>query len=162
MTDFYIFRHGDTKDSGSLITRFIGRSGDTRKLPIIPKSFPALERIGAFLKNIPTDADFCSPFVRCVTSAEIVGKISGKTYKKDSRIAEFEKNGEKFSHLNARVRDFLTEIEQEKYSSVSICTHGAVISALKHLATNGKFHFFQIWDFPSPGNLVIIKGKKIE
>jgi broad specificity phosphatase PhoE len=162
VTDYYIFRHGDTIETGNILVRFFGHSGDSHPLPILPKGIPALEKIGQYLKNIPTDANFCSPYLRCMDSAKIVGKISGKDYKADERIRELEKNGEKFSHFTGRIKNFIGEIEKKNYSAVSICTHGAGISAIKHLVTSGKFSFFQIWDFPPPGNLTIIKNGSVE
>lgn len=162
MTEFYIFRHGDTKDSGSLLAKIFGHRGDSHIFPILSEGMPALEKIGRFLKNISTDADFCSPYLRCVDSAGIVGSVANKKYRPDERIRELEKNGEKFTGFKKRVSDFINEIEKRNYSAVSICTHGAVIAAIKHLKTNGKFFFFQVLDFPTPGNLVIIKNGKVK
>jgi broad specificity phosphatase PhoE len=162
MTDFYIFRHGDTKDSGSFLNTIFDYKGDSRMLPILPKGVPALEKIGEFLKNIPTDANFCSPYLRCMDSAEIVGGIANKKYQSDERIRELEKNGEKFTSFKKRVINFLNEIDEKKYSAVSICTHGAVIAAIKHLKTSRRFYFFQIIDFPKPGNLTIIKNGEVD
>jgi broad specificity phosphatase PhoE len=161
MTDFYIFRHGDTKDSGSLLAKIFGHRGDSRIFPILSEGMPALEKIGRFLKNISTDANFYSPYLRCIDSANIVGVIANKKYKSDERIQELEKNGEKFIDFKKRVSDFLIEIDKKNYSAVSICTHGAVIAAIKHLKTRGKFFFFQVWDFPAPGNMTIIKNDKV-
>ena len=161
MTDFYIFRHGDTKDSGSLLAKIIGHQGDTHMLPILPKGKPALERIGNFLKNIPTDADFCSPYLRCKESVKIVGSIAKKKYEIDERIRELENNGESFTSFKKRIGDFLNEIDKKNYSAVSICTHGAVIAAIKHFETCGKFYIFQVLDFPNPGNLIIVKNREI-
>jgi broad specificity phosphatase PhoE len=157
MTDLYIFRHGDTVESGSLLAKIFGYHGDTHTMPILPKAVPALEKIGKYLKNIQTDVNFCSPYLRCLDSAKIVGSITGKIFKPNEGIREFRENGEKFSSFKARVSDFLDEIDKKNYSAVSICTHGAVIAALKHLKTRGNFYFFQVLDFPKPGNLIIIK-----
>jgi broad specificity phosphatase PhoE len=161
MTDFFIFRHGDTKDSGNLLAGLIGHMNDSHSLPILPKGIPALERIGKYLKDIPTDADFCSPYMRCTDSAKIAGTLAKKSYLPDKRIGEFE-HDENFSSLLTRVKSFLSEIDKKNYSAVSICTHGAVIAAIKHLKTNGKFLFFQVLDYPMPGNLIIIKNGKVE
>lgn len=162
MTDFYIFRHGDTEESGNIIRKIFGHIGDSHNLPILAKGIPALERIGNYLKNIPTDANFCSPYLRCTDSAKIIGTVAKKKYVSDERLRELEKNGEKFSEFYKRVSDFLKEIDKKNYSAVSICTHGAVIAAIKHLKTSGKFYFFQILDFPKPGNLLVIKNGKVE
>lgn len=156
----YIFRHGDTKDSGNLLARLIDHMNDSHALPILSKGIPALERIGNYLKDIPTDADFCSPYLRCTDSAKIVGTLAKKKYLPDERLQEME-NGETFSSLFRRVKDFLDEVDKKNYSAISICTHGAVIAAIKHLKTSGRFFFFQIIDYPAPGNLTIIKNGKV-
>ena len=162
MTDYYIFRHGDTRESKSFITRFFGYGRDSHSIQILPQGIPALERIGRFLKDIPTDADFCSPYLRCMDSAKIVGGITGKKYQPDKRLSELESKGEKFPSFKSRVIDFLNEIDKKNYSAVSICTHGAVIAAIKHLETSGRFFFLQVLDFPNPGNLIVIKKGVVE
>ena len=162
MTDFYIFRHGDTKDSENLLNKIFGHQGDSRTLPILPEGVPALKKIGKFLKDIPTDANFCSPYLRCMDSARIVGTIAKKNYQPDKRIQELEKNGERFTSFKKRVIGFINEIEKKNCSAVSICTHGAVIAAIKHLKAEGSFFFFQALDYPAPGNLIIIKNGKVE
>lgn len=161
MTDFFVFRHGDTTQSNRKLLG-IFRSRDTFNLPILQTGVPALEKIGRYLKNIPTQANFVSPFSRCVESAKIVGKISGKEFKIDKRIRELERDGESFSSLHKRITEFIEDIARKKYSAVAICTHGAVIAGMKHLLTNGKFYFFQVIDYPSPGNLIIIKDRKVK
>jgi broad specificity phosphatase PhoE len=86
-----------------------------------------------------------------------VGAYAKKKYVTNEKIREME-NGESFSSLFRRVRGFLDEIDEKKYSAVSVCTHGAVIAAIKHLKTSGRFFFFQIIDYPKPGILTIIKN----
>ena len=160
MTTFYIFRHGDTVNSKNLFDRLSVKK-DIHDLPILPESYSALEKIGEFLKDVPTDANFCSPYLRCRQSMEIVEKFSGKKYVIDPRIEELEGHIN-FSDFQKRMISFLTEIKEKKYSAVSICTHGAVIAALKHLETSEKFYFFQVFDYPEPGNLIIIKDGKVK
>jgi broad specificity phosphatase PhoE len=129
---------------------------------VLPKGIPTLERIGKYLKDIHTQKNFVSPFIRCLDSAKIIGRISGKKFIVDDRIRELENNGEKFTNFRSRVSDFVADIERKNYSAISICTHGAVIAALKHLLTKRKFYFFQVIDYPDPGNLTIIKNGKVE
>lgn len=162
MTDFYIFRHGDTKRTGNILLKFFGSIKDSSSLEILPKATPALTKIGEFLKNIPTDENYRSPYLRCDQSAQIVTRYSDKKFKIDDRIREFEGNGEEFADFYKRVYSFLEDIQRENYSTISICTHGAVIAALKHVIVNGKFDHYQIFDYPSPGELVIIKDKKVK
>ena len=161
MTDFYIFRHGDTVRTGSIVIKFFGYIRDSHHIKILPKAVPALERVGKFLKDIHTDINFRSPYLRCDESTKIVGTISGKKYLVDDRIRELEHNGESFSSFKGRVNSFLSEIQEKNYSAVSICTHGAVMAAIKHLTTTGSFHFYQVFDYPPPGQMIIIKNRKL-
>lgn len=156
--NFYIFRHGDTVLSKHPLNKFFGHQEDTHDLPILPDGRQALEGIGRFLKNVPTGANFCSPYLRCRESAKIAGRASNRKFRVDSRIGELE-GKEKFPDFKRRVENFLTEMAGKKYPAVAICTHGAVIAAISHLAT-GKFYFFQVIDFPRPGILTIIKNGK--
>ena len=160
MTTFYILRHGDTVNSKNVFDKLTLKK-DTHSLPILPESFSALEKIGKYLKDVPTDANFCSPYLRCRESAQIVEKFSGNKFVTDPRIEELEGHIN-FSDFQKRITSFLTEIKDKNYSAVSICTHGAVIAAIKHMETDGKFYFFQVFDYPEPGNLIIIKEGKIK
>jgi broad specificity phosphatase PhoE len=157
MTDFYIFRHGDTIETEDFLTRIFGHKHDSHNITILPKATTALKRVGTFLKNVCIEANFCSPYIRCLESVQIVGNVANIKYKLDERLRELEKKGETFSEFRDRVRSFLDEIRQKDYSKVSICTHGAVIGAIKHLQLSGKLYFFQVYDYPPPGHLVIIK-----
>lgn len=162
VTDFYIFRHGDTERTNNLLFKFLIGIKDSRNLKILPKAVPALKKIGEFLKNIPTNENFRSPYLRCEESAQIVSEYSKKKFIVDNRIREFEANGEKFSDFYKRVSSFLNDVQKKNYPAVSICTHGAVIAALKYMIIYGSFHHFQVFDYPSPGEVLIIKDKKVE
>lgn len=165
MTTFYIFRHGNTKNTegvSSFIKHLSLDGGGPRDLPILPKGKDALEKIGKYLKDIPTESNYTSPYLRCKESSKIVSDVSGKTFEEDERIRELTRSIKGFVGFKGRVKNFLKEIEDKNYSAVTICTHGAVIAAIKHLITSGKFYYFQGIDFPAPGNLMIIKGKKVE
>lgn len=162
MTDFYIFRHGNTVRTDNIFLKFFGHTSDSSKLEILPKAKYALEKIGGFLKDVKTDINFSSPYLRCLQSVEIVTKVSGKKFRIDERLHEFERDGETTKSLEERVRSFLEDVKKKNYSSVSICTHGAVIGAIKHLVTENKFQTFDIFNYPDPGNLIVIKDKKIE
>jgi broad specificity phosphatase PhoE len=159
--ELYIFRHGDTIRSSNLFFRIFGNITDSHKLKILPKAIPALEKIGEFFKDVHTDVNLSSPYLRCVESTEIVGRISKKHFVTDERLREMERNGETFLAFKNRVKSFLDDIQSKNYSAVSICTHGAVMAALKHLLISGKFYPFQIVDYPSPGKLLIIKMGKL-
>jgi broad specificity phosphatase PhoE len=157
MTDLYIFRHGNTKR-----TERSFKGGGSRNLPILEMGVPALENIGKFLKSVPLEANFTSPYRRCVESAKIVGKITGEKYTEDERLCEYLVNKERFSTFRKKIISFLDEIDKKNYSAVSICTHGAIIAAMKHLRLSGKFNLFQAPDYPTPGNLVVIKDGEVK
>ena len=161
MVTFYIFRHGDTVNTGG-IKRLWRNGGGPRNLPILQKSKYALGEMGKYLKDIPTDANFTSPYLRCRQSSEIVREFSGKKFVTDERIRELRDDIHGFVHFKKRVKEFLKEIEDKGYKSVAICTHGAVIAAIKHLVIDGKFFYFQGIDFPSPGKLMVIEDKKVK
>lgn len=154
--NIYIFRHGDTVVSKNPLSIVIHHT-DTHSLPILPDGKEALKKEGEFLKKIKTDANFCSPYLRCRESSKIVEKASGKHFKIDNRLSEFE-GRQSFNSFRKRVKEFLDECEKKKYSSISVCTHGAVIAAIKHLEKDNKFYFFQIFDYPRPGVLTVIKN----
>lgn len=160
MTTYYIFRHGDTVNTGET-NHLIKNGGGSKNLPILSKGKPVLKKIGLYLKNIPTDANFTSPYLRCKASSKIVGEISDKKFVSDERIIELRDSFKGALRFKKRVKEFLEEIETKGYSSVAICTHGAVIAAIKHLVTEGRFFYFQGIDYPSPGKLMIIKNKKV-
>lgn len=145
-----------------MVRLFGHNSKDSRNIGIKMEAYPVLKKIGSYLKNVKTDANFTSPYPRCADSAKIVGEVAKKKFVKNDMLRELEKNGEGFNKFGLRVRTFLNMIHDKKYSSVAICTHGAVIGALKHLIVSGEYSFYNVWDYPQPGNLIIIKNKKIE
>jgi broad specificity phosphatase PhoE len=157
--DIYIFRHGDTSNSKNFFKRFY-KQKNTLKLPILPEGRIALKKMGNYLKNIHTDANFTSPFLRCRESSQIISQVAGKKFVPDARIAEFE-GDVSFKELTEKVNSFLDDMHKHNYSSILICTHGAVIAAIKHFILHGYFYRFQLIDYPSPGKLLILKNKKI-
>ena len=101
MTTFYIFRHGDTIETDNPIIRFFGhKNNDSHDIDILPKATYALLKIGEYLKDIPTNANFTSPYPRCIHSSEIVTRTSGKNFTPDNRLREIEKNGETLKQLD--------------------------------------------------------------
>jgi broad specificity phosphatase PhoE len=165
MTTYYIFRHGNTKntDRKNLIVKLITKNGGgSMNLPILPKSKPALIQIGKYLKDKNIDAFYTSPYLRCKQSSKIVEKEIGKKFIPNEKIRELRSDIKGFMGFKTRVRNFIKEVNDKNYKAVAVCTHGAVIAALKYLLTRGKFYYFQGVDFPKPGNLIVIEGKKIK
>jgi len=156
MTKYYLFRHGQT-----FFTKFhLSYFWNSFSVGILPEAVPALKRLAAYLKNIPSDLNASSQFKRCTQSAEIITGITGKEFSVDSQLNEYYK--ETFDTFRKRIKNFITKVERNNYQTVIVCTHGAVISAIKHLLLKGSFGKFQLLDYPKPGILVCIEDKKIK
>jgi broad specificity phosphatase PhoE len=160
MTNYYIFRHGQTYNSKNRVKY----PKNNFKVEILPEGIPDLEKIAIYLKNIPSDYNVSSEYLRCRQTSEIVTKIAGKIFEKDSRINEFsQKFGqESFEIFKERIKSFLDDLEAKKYNTVVICTHGAVIAGLKSFLLKNTFVGDDLTDYPRPGVLLCVKNKKIE
>ncbi len=157
--ELYIFRHGLTEQVKQNINYTIE---NVRTAELLPEGLPAIEKLALYLKNIPTDYNVASPFVRSVKTVEIVENITGKKFVFDNHLGEYVfQEGESFGQMAGRIRDFLNDLEQKHYSSVAVCTHGAIISGLKYLKTKGEFKLPELTDYPLPGVLTIIKDKTV-
>ena len=156
MAKYYIFRHGDT---------FYTKNRqpypeDNFSVEILAEGIPALEKIGAFLKDISSDFNVSSEYLRCQQSNKIVSQISGLKFEKDARLNEF--SHEVFDNLVKRLESFVDEVEKNKYQTIVICTHGAVIAGLKNILMGSEYEKSEMVDYPRPGVLTIIEDKKIE
>lgn len=154
--NYYIFRHGQTYATWNQVPY-----ADTiYSADIIPEGFEAIKKIGGYLKNVESDKNFSSEFKRCRETVEIISNITEKRFEFDKRINE-DVEGDKNVFIN-RVKSFIEETKTKCYQNIIICTHGAVISAIKYLVLTGKLENFQLADFPPPGVLLIIRGKTLE
>ena len=158
MTKYYIFRHGLAIPKGE-------EYGPERvwTAQLMESGLPAVERLAHFLKTQASDYRVTSPVLRCQQTVDIVANIADISFDQDERLREFDEyNHEPFTQLRGRVEDFLKEVRNQNYSSVFICTHGAVISCLKHLLLEGNFQENQLLDFPNPAGVVIIENGQVE
>jgi broad specificity phosphatase PhoE len=120
---YYIFRHGET-----FVTKGwkMGYGTKIFSADILEDSRPALEKIGRYLRKIPTDVNTSSKIKRCRQTVKIVSKNSKKDFVFDSRLNEF------FFELpfffRKRIKSFLNDLGDS--DSVLICTHAAVINEL--------------------------------
>jgi broad specificity phosphatase PhoE len=156
MAKYYIFRHGETFYSKS-------RSSypeDNFSVEILPEGILALERLAKYLKNISSDFNVSSEYKRCQQSIKIVSEISGLHFENDARLNEF--NRETFEDLVKRLQSFVKDIEEKNYSTVIICTHGAVIAGLKNILTGSEYEKCEMVDYPRTGVLTCIENNKIE
>jgi broad specificity phosphatase PhoE len=156
MAKYYIFRHGDTFYSKNRTSY----PEDNFSVEILPQGIPALEKIGAYFKNITVDYSVSSEYLRCQQSNKIVGEISGLKFEKDARLNEF--SHEVFDNLVERLESFVGEMEEKKYQTIVICTHGAVIAGLKNILMGSDYEKSEMVDYPRPGVLTIIEDKIIE
>jgi broad specificity phosphatase PhoE len=44
---------------------------------ILPEGIPAVKRLADYLKDIKTDINFTSPYLRCKQTVDIISKVSG-------------------------------------------------------------------------------------
>lgn len=154
---YYLIRHGETFAT----KKYKGFYGwKVLSAEILPETIPMLERVGTYMKNIPTDANYSSTIKRCVQTSKILTSTSNKEFIYDKRLNEY--FFETFGHFKKRVQKFLQELNESNTETVFICTHGAVIAAIEHLVTVQQFTVPMVFNYPPPGILTIIKGKEIE
>ncbi len=150
---FYIFRHAQSIP--------LGEEYGSRVLTaeVIPEFLPPIRRMADFLKTVPTDVQYSSEVLRCRQTAAIVTEMTGKHFTFDARLNEY--NQETFEHFTERVRNFLDEVQRGSSSSILICTHGAVIAALKNFLLKNEFTKEELLDYPDSGILLEIKNGHI-
>lgn len=156
MKTYYIFRHGET---------FVTKQGGWywHKLysaPILEEGKPVIEKMANYLKNIPSDYNVSSPFLRCMQTAQIVSKITGKKFATDRRIREWD--FEIPYYFKKRVLSFIQEMEASDRKVIVVCSHAFVIQAMIQFLTVGKVSLREFLAAPLPGVLTIIKEKQVE
>lgn len=156
MTTFYIFRHGHTYATWNKMPY-----GETvYSANIIPQGFESIKKIGEYLRTIPSDFNISSEFKRCRETVKIISEITGKKFEFDKRLNEdIEQDKNIFIK---RVKSFLDDTKKKHYQNILICSHGAVLSAIKYLVLTGKVNEVQLNDFPAPGIILVIKGKTLK
>lgn len=156
--DFYIFRHGETFFSKNETSY-----GDAvESAEILPESIPTIKRLAKYLKNIKTDANFSSTYLRCRQTSEIVSQITNKEFIFDDRLRDYYDGREPVENVIKRIKDFLNSISTKKYKAVIVCTHGYPIAILKGLITKGNFEMKDLSTYPRSGILVEIKKGKVQ
>lgn len=156
MKTYLIFRHGETFATKA-------KSWYWHRIysaPILEEGKPAIIKLGQYLKDIPTDFNVCSPFLRCRQTAEIVTGLTGKKFELDSRIREY--SFEFPYYLKKRVLNFLTEMEASDKKTILICTHAIIIELIIQYLTKGKLSLRERLAAPLPGVLTIIKNKQLK
>jgi broad specificity phosphatase PhoE len=163
---FFIFRHG-------LATKSTTGYGDQiLTATLLPEGIPAIEKLAEYLKDIPSNFRYSSELPRCRQTAEIVTKATGQPFEFDPRINEYHQ--EPFQKFTERVDSFLEEVIEkadraciqqdcnEMPATIWICTHGAVIAALKHLLLEGSFSQEYELDYTQPGEILEIWKQNLQ
>ncbi len=166
--NYYIFRHGETFATKGNVE--YGKH--VIDAPTLREGIPTTKRMAEYLKEINTNFNVRSEFLRVAQTAAIITDITGRRFETDARLndtlvapKEYETmypKTETREEFIARVTSFVDDLKSKPYDTVLIGTHGGVIAALKHLLVNGEFDYKNIMDFPRPGVLTIIKGNTIE
>lgn len=155
----YIFRHGITFQTKNNIAY---TDETVESSPILEEAKPSLIKLGSHLQSVVTDANYTSPFLRCIQTVEIVAEVSGKNFLPLDLLGEYADWKESFQEFHIRMRKLIEYLNSQKLESAAICTHGGVISALKYLLVKGNYEPQDVTDYPSPGVLTIIENKNIE
>ena len=149
----YIFRHGET----NVTKNHLGSYGDeVFTAPILPEFIPSIEKMGEYLKNIPSEHNFSSEILRCKQTVEVVSRVTGKVFKFDPRINEVDPD-ESISDLALRISDFLKSLNKDQ--TIMICTHGAIIAGIVSLVIKNSFTDGDYLNFPQPGTIWRVTNK---
>jgi len=125
---------------------------------LLPQGEIAVRKIARYLKGVPASYNASSDLARCRQTTEIISRITGKSFYYDKRLTDF--HHETFTDFKKRISGFLEDISSVNKKNVIICTHAAVIAAMKHFITENKFIYKDRFDYPKEGELVIIKSKE--
>lgn len=155
--NFYIFRHGKTEFSGTNLEY----EDQVESAEILPEGVPVLERLGSYLKDISTDFNISSTFLRCRQTVDIVSTISGKKFEFNTMLHDIDYRFETEKDVAKRITEFYRGLKTKDYKSVAICAHGYPISMLKYLILDGKVNMNKLMDFPKTGELLTIENGKV-
>ena len=150
---FYLVRHG--------LATFSLHGYGKRKLtaPLLPEGITAIKKLAVELKNVGESANISSEIIRCRETSAIIAEITGKEFSFDKRLNE--EYHETIKEIRDRVQSLLDEVVALPQSNIILCTHGAIIAAIKNLLIKNKFVTSQQHDFPQTGELVIINDKTV-
>lgn len=158
MSNFYIFRHGETFVSKNKLDSY----GDAELTTgILPEAVPIIKKLGLYLKNIETDINVTSPLKRCIETTKIITQVTGKTFKIDERITEYKNDGGDIDSMEVRIRNFINDFDGH-FKNILICSHGYPIAALTQLIRFNSIDPKLLDKYPDPGVLVIIENNKIK
>ncbi|MDX2161050.1 MAG: histidine phosphatase family protein [bacterium] len=151
-----IFRHGLATHSKT------GYGDQIWTAQVLPEGIPPIQRLAGFLQHEGTRPDMaaCSELLRCRQTAAIVTAATGVAFTPDARLNE--QIDETFDQVRERVRGFIAAVNASPHQSIWVCTHGAIIAALKNLLTVGLFTPSDALDYTKPGEILRIAGDRVE
>jgi len=150
----YIFRHAETYFSKHKIP--YGTQMETAE--IIPEGIPPIEKLSQKLNVVKTDANFTSPYKRCLQTVKIVNNFTGKKFVIDKRLHDF--HNESINAMLKRLQDFINDKSVKNCGSISICTHGYPAAIIRSLLVKGEFQLNDLNTYPKPGTLITIINRK--
>lgn len=122
----------------------------------MPEGVEPVKRLADYVKYIKTDFHYTSQILRCLQTSQIVSDITGKKFEQNEFLNEYLEDS--FEQFKDRIENLVVKFEEQTSVSYLICTHGAVISALKHILIFGQYNEGDLMDFPVPGTLMIINN----
>ena len=154
MPTWYIFRHALATYSKN------GYGDQIFSAPILPEARASIEAMAHYLKDVKNSKNYSSEILRCRQTVEIVTKATHKKFVFDERINEF--YDEQFDTFHERVHVWYADVTQDQPSNIIVCSHGAVLSAIRHIIISGDFIEQGLLDYPPCGELMIIREKEVE
>lgn len=144
----YIFRHG------MAVHPHEGYGNRVLTAELLPEGIPPIRRLAHYLQEVPADYRACSEVLRCRQTAGIVTEITGHPFEIDPRLREY--HNERFEELAERTKSFAESLQQRRAANTLVCTHGAVIAALKHYLLEGVFDRSHETDYVQTGQMLVI------
>lgn len=128
---------------------------------ILPEGIPSIKRLGEYLKNIQTDANFTSPYKRCLETSGIVSEITGKKFVVDENLRDWDPRNGTVEEMVERILTFCHNMQHTTYNSLSLCTHGYPINAIVAFFIKGKIESDDLDNYPETGVLTTIEDGKV-
>jgi broad specificity phosphatase PhoE len=149
---WYLFRHALATYSTT------GYGDQILTASILPEAVEPINKIAQYLNSVKPSSNFTSEILRCLQTTVIITGITKQIFINDSRLNEFYK--EKFNQFSKRIESFVHDVSQIESPNIIICTHGSVISGIRHFVANGKFNNSDLFKYPACGELLEIVNKK--
>lgn len=158
MSTFYLFRHGATHFSKNKIPY-----GDfEHSAEVLPEAIPSIEKIAKYLDASGVHIAQRSEFLRCAQTAKIIEDNSEIRFTPNPLLNEFTEYD--FHTFKDRMVKLSAELTHVSDRSFALCTHGAVIAALKRILLFGQqaFQVQHLVFYPKTGVILKINDGQVE